>query len=119
MKLTSSEPYVSAMEERLSDPGCIVEKPFIEPIAAYDFHQESRTLEELEQIQFDTDALHMESLVIRERILGPYNPELTDPIIYRCELGFCFHFLHIHFRYALILLLVLAQRCSMCRHGPV
>ncbi|CAG0890426.1 unnamed protein product [Darwinula stevensoni] len=83
VEFTSSEPYISAMEERLSDPGCIVEKPFIDPIVAYDFHQESRTLEELEQIQFDTDALHMESLVIRERILGPYNPELTDPIIYR------------------------------------
>ncbi|CAG0906208.1 unnamed protein product [Darwinula stevensoni] len=81
-----------AMEERMGDSSkhanltsyfIPIEKPHIEPIAAYDFHRESRTLEDLEKIQFDTDALNMESLVIRERILGSENPDLIFPILYR------------------------------------
>ncbi|CAG0891631.1 unnamed protein product [Darwinula stevensoni] len=44
---------------------------------------EALELLDLEKIQFDTDALNMESLVIRERILGSKNPDLIFPIVYR------------------------------------
>ncbi|CAG0900932.1 unnamed protein product, partial [Darwinula stevensoni] len=72
-----------AMEERLSGARNPLEKPIIEPIAAYGFHRETRTLEELEEIQFDADTLHMEILIIRERILGSNDPQLVYPIQHR------------------------------------
>merc|ERR1712241_115239 len=54
-----------------------------EPVVAYDNWQETRTLEELERIKQDTNAVHMEGLTIRERILGRENPEVPHPVIYR------------------------------------
>ncbi|KAG8039160.1 hypothetical protein G9C98_003467 [Cotesia typhae] len=43
----------------------------------------SETLQRLESIKNDANAIHMESLAIRERILGTHNPEVPQPIIYR------------------------------------
>ncbi|XP_074650025.1 protein fem-1 homolog B-like [Tubulanus polymorphus] len=54
-----------------------------QPIAAYRNHVECQSLDELVAIEHDHDSLHMESLVIRERILGEDNAELTHPIIFR------------------------------------
>ncbi|BES90039.1 Ankyrin repeat [Nesidiocoris tenuis] len=51
---------------------------------AYEFRKESQNLQELESIADDANALHMESLIIRERILnGMYTPETTSPIVFR------------------------------------
>jgi len=58
-------------------------KPETAPIAAYDNWRETRSLAELERIRHDANALHMESLAVRERILGPDNPELPHPIVFR------------------------------------
>lgn len=58
-------------------------KPEVESIEAYEYWKETRSLEELESIQYDANAIHMESLVIRERILGVNNPELHHPIVFR------------------------------------
>jgi len=63
--------------------GEVVEKVLGEPIAAYDNWRETRTVEELERIGVDSNAVHMEGLAIRERILGSENPEVPHPVIFR------------------------------------
>merc|ERR1711970_1231446 len=54
-----------------------------DPVVAYDNWQETRTLEELERIKQDANAVHMEGLAIRERNLGSENPEVPHPVIFR------------------------------------
>ncbi|ESO89668.1 hypothetical protein LOTGIDRAFT_164973 [Lottia gigantea] len=71
------------MQERFRDKHHIVEKPKFPPISAYNNRVESRTLEELAKIEKDFGALHMESLAIRERVLGSDNPEVPHPVIFR------------------------------------
>lgn len=61
----------------------ILEKPSAPVIEAYDNWRETRTLSDLHAIRNDANAIHMESLVIRERILGADNPELPHPIVFR------------------------------------
>jgi len=63
--------------------GQVVEKELGETIAAYDNWKETRTVEELERIGVDSNAVHMEGLAIRERILGSENPEVPHPVIFR------------------------------------
>ena len=69
------------MEERFSDLSYPLFKQPMEPVEAYQKRKESQTPEELVQIENNTDALFMESLVIRERILGKDNPKLSGRII--------------------------------------
>lgn len=52
-------------------------KELKEPLAPYGYHRESQTLEALRAINNIPGSLHMEALAIRERILGPHNPEVT------------------------------------------
>lgn len=52
------------------------DKPKVEPVAAYENRIECETIRELESIRHISGTLHMESLAIRERILGPHNPEV-------------------------------------------
>ena len=67
--------------ERLADPSNLLPKrPVLEPVEAYQFRKESQTVEELAEIEGDMNAQLMESLIIRERILGADNVELTLPI---------------------------------------
>lgn len=72
-----------AMELRYSDPNNIIHKELGETVKAYENWKECDTLEKLESIKNNHNALHMESLAIRERILGPHNPEVAHPIIFR------------------------------------
>ncbi|XP_011697232.1 PREDICTED: protein fem-1 homolog B isoform X2 [Wasmannia auropunctata] len=72
-----------AMKLRYSDTDNIIRKTLGSPVKAYENWKESETLEKLESIKFNPNALHMESLAIRERILGVHNPELPHPIVYR------------------------------------
>ncbi|XP_063980650.1 protein fem-1 homolog B isoform X2 [Diachasmimorpha longicaudata] len=72
-----------AMEMRYSDSANIIRKQVAEPVPAYENWRESETLERLESLKNDANALHMESLAIRERILGKYNPEVPLRIVYR------------------------------------
>ena len=60
-----------------------VSKCHYSSIAAYGNRQNCQCLAELEAIQHNDDALHMECLSIREHILGCDNPKLTNPIVYR------------------------------------
>ena len=61
------------MIERFADPFHPLLKQEMEPVEAYQYRKESQTLEELAQIEGDENAIIMESLVIRERILGINN----------------------------------------------
>ena len=68
------------MEERFADPSHPLLKQPMEPVGAYQNRRESQTLDELVQIEGDKDAIIMEGLIIRERILGTNNVELLAPI---------------------------------------
>ncbi|KFM68369.1 Protein fem-1-like protein, partial [Stegodyphus mimosarum] len=72
-----------AMTERCNHPEYYLPKVLLPPIPAYESHLECQTLSELEAIKNNSNALHMESLVIRERILGSANPEVPHPVIFR------------------------------------
>ena len=71
------------MEERYENPSCPLLKKKMEPVEAYQNRTESQTLEELSLLEGDNHALHMEGLMIRERILGTDNTILRFPICYR------------------------------------
>ncbi|XP_076984451.1 protein fem-1 homolog B isoform X1 [Tamandua tetradactyla] len=72
-----------AMLERFQDGDNILEKEVLPPIHAYGNRTECRNPQELEFIRQDRDALHMEGLIVRERILGADNIDVSHPIIYR------------------------------------
>ncbi|KAG7468288.1 hypothetical protein MATL_G00141280 [Megalops atlanticus] len=72
-----------AMLERHRDPAAVISKETLPPIEAYGGRRECRTPQELEAIRQDRDALHMEGLIVRERILGSDNIDVSHPIIYR------------------------------------
>ncbi|XP_051154335.1 protein fem-1 homolog B-like [Leptopilina boulardi] len=74
---------LKAMDLRFSDPNNIIRKKRSEPVSAYENWRECENLQQLESIKDDSNSLHMESLVIRERILGTHNPEVPHPIVYR------------------------------------
>ena len=71
------------MEERYEDPSHPLHKKKMEPLEAYQNRTESQTLEELALLEDDDHAIHMEGLIIRERILGTDNTQLRFPIKYR------------------------------------
>ena len=58
------------MRERFADPSHPLLKQQMEPVEAYQNRKESQTLGELAEIKHNRDAIIMESLIIRERILG-------------------------------------------------
>ncbi|KAG8145246.1 putative Protein fem-1-like protein [Naja naja] len=72
-----------AMLERYRDSENLIEKDILPQIEAYGNRTECRTPQELECIRQDRDALHMEGLIVRERILGSDNIDVSHPIIYR------------------------------------
>jgi len=61
----------------------VIEKELPSPVSAYEDWRETRTVEDLERIGTDFNAIHMEGLAIRERILGADNPEVPHPVIFR------------------------------------
>ena len=72
-----------AMKERFSDSKNILAKTILPPIKAYGNRQECISIQELEAIKNDTNALHMEALIIRERLLGEDNVEIPHGIVFR------------------------------------
>ena len=71
------------MEERFQDESCPLLKKQIEPLEVYEYRKESQTLEDLVQLEGDDHAIHMEGLIIRERILGTDNTALRLPLLHR------------------------------------
>ena len=66
----------NGMEERFANPSEPLLKQQMEPVKAYLNRKECQTLEDqLAQIEGDVGAIVMESLHIRERILGKENAE--------------------------------------------
>ena len=59
-----------SMMERFADPSHPLFKQEMEPVEAYQNRRECQTLEELDEIEGDRDAVIMESLIIQERIMG-------------------------------------------------
>nr|XP_002128243.1 protein fem-1 homolog B-like [Ciona intestinalis] len=56
----------------------------VEPaVEAYGNKVECQVYDELQSIRHDQDAIHIEALIVRERILGKTSPELIHPIVYR------------------------------------
>ena len=80
--------FKRGMKERFADASHPLLKQQVEPVEAYQNRKECQTLEELVEIQFDGVAIIMESLVIRERIIGANNVELLKPIEHIAE-HFC------------------------------
>lgn len=74
---------LAGMNERWRDPGNVIAKPILPPVPAYESRVECETLEDLVALRSDPNSLHMEGLVIRERILGTANPEVPHPVIFR------------------------------------
>ena len=71
------------MEMRYEDLAHPLLKKKMEPVEAYQNRKESQTLEELALLEGDDHAIGMEGLIIKERILGPNDPELLWDIRYR------------------------------------
>ncbi|XP_075165700.1 protein fem-1 homolog B isoform X2 [Haematobia irritans] len=72
-----------AMDLRYSDTENVIRKRVMQPIRAYDDWFETENIPELQAIRQNHHSIHMESLTIRERILGRNNPDLPQPIVYR------------------------------------
>ncbi|XP_017778117.1 PREDICTED: protein fem-1 homolog B [Nicrophorus vespilloides] len=72
-----------SMVLRCSESDNVMRKRLIKPVPAYECWVECENLQQLESIRYNVNALHMESLTIRERILGIRNPDLPHPIIFR------------------------------------
>uniref|UniRef100_H2Y4Z8 Uncharacterized protein n=1 Tax=Ciona savignyi TaxID=51511 RepID=H2Y4Z8_CIOSA len=60
-----------------------IEKKVKPATAAYDMRVECRDIAQLREIHHDQDLIHLESLMVRERILGTHSVELIQPIVYR------------------------------------
>lgn len=74
---------ISAMELRFEDSDRIIRKPILPPIPAYEHWIECQTMQDLQAIRYNHNSLHMESLTIRERILGRHCPEVAHSIVFR------------------------------------
>ncbi|XP_028169558.1 protein fem-1 homolog CG6966 [Ostrinia furnacalis] len=74
-----------AMDDRFPADGTEpIPKPKDVPrIEAYDFAVEPSNAQQLEEILADPDAMRMQALVIRERILGPAHPDTSYYVRYR------------------------------------
>jgi len=72
-----------AMYERFCDPDNSLPKTVLASVEAYENRIESQSLAELELIKNNSDSLHMEALIVRERILGVDNSEIPHPIVFR------------------------------------
>ncbi|CAF1396671.1 unnamed protein product [Didymodactylos carnosus] len=76
---------LKAMQLRYADPLAPVVKPILPVIAAYNDRAECQTIDQLENIRYDTEALRIETLLIRERILGVHSNALHYSIRHRGE----------------------------------
>lgn len=73
-----------AMEERFSNQHHLVLKPVTRTTtAAYENSKEVTTLKQLDDLISDPDAMRMQALLVRERILGPSHPDTSYYIRYR------------------------------------
>lgn len=81
--LSALDFWRKALKERNCCDNSPVFKSTFEPNIAYDFATEFKSIEELEELVCDPDLMRMQSLLIRERILGPSHPDTSYYIRYR------------------------------------
>lgn len=74
---------VLGMELRYDDPDNIIKKKMCPPIPAYENWIESQTMQDLQAIRHNHNSIHMESLTMRERILGRECPDVAHPVVFR------------------------------------
>lgn len=74
---------MQAMNLRYENPNKVIRKRYFLPVPAYQNWIECQTPADLQAIQNNNNSLHMESLTIRERILGKNCPEVAHPVIFR------------------------------------
>lgn len=77
------ELWKRAMHERYHGNGPPILKKRTQKIAAYDYVTEVQDPEALDDLMADPDAMRMQALVMRERILGPAHPDTSYYIRYR------------------------------------
>ncbi|KAH9528459.1 ankyrin repeat protein mann-cup [Dermatophagoides farinae] len=75
--------WKQALEIRNEDPENIIKKNILPPNAAFMNAKEFQTIDELNQIANDLDAMRMQSLIISERILGSTHKEMIYRLMYR------------------------------------
>lgn len=72
-----------AMKERFSPP-VITKQNMKFPLAVYNNQAESQSLKELEALSMNSEAIHMEGFIIRERLLGALQtPEILQPLLHK------------------------------------
>lgn len=73
-----------ALQERAGDRDLPpLPKPEQQPAEAYANAVEARSLDDLDDLFFDSDRMQMQALLIRERVLGPAHPDTAYYIRYR------------------------------------
>ncbi|XP_054160815.1 protein fem-1 homolog C-like [Oppia nitens] len=81
--LTALTLWRKALNLRNLSDNCPIFKLMSEPNIAYDKAVEFTTVEQLDELAIDPDLMRMQSLLIRERILGPSHPDTSYYIRYR------------------------------------
>ena len=81
---TAIDLWRRTMRLRYSDPSDPLHKPEVSALnPAYLRMREARDLEELEEVATNPDAVYMQSLLTRERILGPDHKDTVFGLMYR------------------------------------
>lgn len=73
---------IAMLERQLAKPGSLRDVTSC-PVAAYGYASEPRTTGELAELVLEPDAVRMNALVVRERILGPVHPDTAYYVRYR------------------------------------
>ncbi|XP_018026867.1 protein fem-1 homolog C [Hyalella azteca] len=74
--------WLEALVERCRS-GQVLQKSSLPCHAAYNHAVEVTTSEQLEELSSDPDAMRMQALLVRERVLGPAHPDTSYYIRYR------------------------------------
>ena len=73
---------IAMLERQLLKPDGLCDMPSC-PVAAYGNAEEPQTTGELAELIVEPDAVRMNALVVRERILGPIHPDTAYYVRYR------------------------------------
>uniref|UniRef100_T1K5W7 SOCS box domain-containing protein n=2 Tax=Tetranychus urticae TaxID=32264 RepID=T1K5W7_TETUR len=75
--------WKKALAIRYKDPDNPILKRKVPPKSAYSFATEFETIEELENLSHDMDAIKTQSLLVFERILGPFHRDMISKLFLR------------------------------------
>lgn len=83
LKKTLKSHFLYSFLIRYGGDGPVISKHPTLKVAAYDYAVEVKDIDELDDLMADPDAMRMQALVMRERILGPAHPDTSYYIRYR------------------------------------